>query len=97
MVVVKNPDNYKFMRFEKSHLKNKKYNAILKNTKYTNKYKTVPFGDPKYSQYKDRTGLGLYSHKDHNDKLRRLKYRLRHGNNIKNKFSSAYFSYFFLW
>ena len=32
MVVVKDPNKYVFKGFEKSHLKSKKYNAILENT-----------------------------------------------------------------
>ena len=96
MVVVKNPEEYKLMGFERSHLKYKKYNAILKNKK-TGKIKKVPFGSSLYQQYKDSTGLNLYSDLDHNDPDRRRKYRQRHQKDMKNKFSSGYFSWHYLW
>lgn len=50
---------YKFINFENSHIKTKKYNAVLQ--KKTGKYVRVPFGARGYEQYKDSTGLGLYS------------------------------------
>lgn len=53
------------IKFIKSPRKNKKYRAILPNNK------TVDFGDSRYQQYKDTTGLGLYTNKDHLDKERR--------------------------
>jgi len=68
---------YSFIKFEQSHLKNKKYNAVLVNGK-TGRQVKVPFGDSRYQQFKDSTGLGLYSHLDHGDKARRAAYRLRH-------------------
>ena len=52
MVVIENPDNYKFIKFRKSKSKNKKYDAILKN-RLTGREKTVPFGDNRYQHYKD--------------------------------------------
>jgi hypothetical protein len=96
MVVVKNPQNYKFIKFVKSKTKYKKYDVILKNKK-NNKIKTIPFGDKRYQQYKDSTGLKLYSKLDHNDKNRRRLFRLRHAKTSKKKFSSSWFSYRFLW
>ena len=36
-------DKYTFVKFKRSHLKHKKYDAILKN-KDTNRYVNVPFG-----------------------------------------------------
>ena len=89
--------DYKLKSFERSNTKNKKYNAILVN-KLTKKIKRVPFGDSRYEQYRDITGLGLYSSKDHNDKTRRNLYRQRHAKDLKdNYFSAGYFSYYYLW
>ncbi len=66
------------MKFEKSKVKNKKYSVI------TPKGKKINFGDKRYSQFKDTTGLGLYSDLDHNDKKRKKNYCKRSGN-IKDK------------
>ena len=88
--------DYKFLRFEKSHLKTKKYNAVLENRK-TKREVRVPFGASSYEQYKDSTGLGLYSSKNHNDKKRRASYRSRHKNDNLNDYSPGFFSWNFLW
>ena len=90
----------KLIEFKKSHLKNKKYDAILYNTK-TKRQNIVPFGAIKpngepYEQYKDTTGLGLYTKYDHLDKRRRERYKKRHGTNPK-KYSAGYFSLNYLW
>jgi hypothetical protein len=74
--------------FRKSNRKNKKYD-VFKNNKYI-----VSFGDNRYSQFKDR--IGLYSHKDHNDKERRRLYYARHGKEAKKE-SAKYFSHKYLW
>ena len=95
-MILKNPSNYKFVQFQKSKTKNKKYDAILYN-KITNKYKFVPFRDVNYPQYSDQTGLGLYTHLNTYDKERRRLYRSRHAGEEKNKYSSGYFSWYFLW
>jgi len=50
--------------------KGKKYTAVLRNGEKIN------FGGEGYEQYKDR--IGLYSHMDHGDKVRRKRYFLRH-------------------
>ena len=57
---------YKLINFEKSLTRNKKYNAILQN-KSNGKLVKIPFGDNRFEQFKDSTGLGLYSNKDHGD------------------------------
>jgi hypothetical protein len=93
---IENPDQYRFVRFRKSNTANKKYDAILKNIK-TMRTKTVPFGDSRYEHYKDSTGLGLWSHKDHKDISRRRNYRKRHYKTSRYKFSSSYFSFNYLW
>lgn len=96
MVVVENPNKYIHIGFEKSHLKSKKYNAILQNTD-NDLIKRVPFGSSAYEHYKDSTGLGHWSHKDHLDRERRRLYRARHKGEEKKKFSSGYFSWKYLW
>ena len=88
--------DYQFVRFEKSHIREKKYNAILKNKK-TGRLTRVPFGSSSYDQYRDSTGLGLYSHKDHNDKKRRANHRSRHRNDNLNDYSPGFWSWRFLW
>ena len=86
-------------KFEKSKRKNKKYSVT------TPSGKTIHFGDIRYSQFKDSTGLGLYTHLNHGDKERRKKYLAR-AKGIKNKDgkltwkdpeSSNYYSIKFLW
>ncbi len=69
--------DYKFVKFQKSNTKGKKYDAIIENKK-TGQTVTLPFGASDYEQYTDSTGLGIYSHKNHNDKIRRSLYRKRH-------------------
>lgn len=96
MVVIKDPSNYQFLRFEVSKSPNKKYDALLLN-KLTQNIKRVGFGDKNYEQYKDSTGLGIYSHKNHLDKVRRENYRKRHNGEQNKKFSSGWFSYYYLW
>jgi len=96
-MVYYNINEYDFERFENSDNKNKKYDAILKN-KHTNKYVRVPFGSRSYEQYKDITGLNLYSNKNHLDDKRRNAYQARHKHFIKpGYFSPGYFSFYFLW
>ena len=90
-------EDYKFKSFEKSDVLNKKYNAILINTK-TKKEIRVPFGDSRYGQYKDSTGLGLYSSKNTLDKDKKKNYRLRHAKDLKDGFySPGHFSFYYLW
>lgn len=88
---------YKFLRFQRSGTKGKKYDAILENKK-TGIMVIVPFGDKKYQHYKDTTGLGLYKKLDHKDENRRRLYSLRHSVFLKDgMFSPGYFSFWFLW
>lgn len=96
MVRITNPKEYEFSHFEKSRTKYKKYDAVLFH-KTTNRTKRVSFGDNRYEQYKDSTGLGLYSSSDHLDKDRRKRYRARHRKTAKYKYSSSWFSFHFLW
>jgi hypothetical protein len=90
-------EDYKLKRFEKSDTLNKKYNAILINTK-TKKEIRVPFGDSRYGQFKDSTGLGLFSKNDTLDKKRRDLYRNRHKKDLRDGFYSAgYLAWHYLW
>ena len=54
------------------------------NTPCQPKGKKINFGDKRFQQFKDTTGLGLYSDLDHNDKKRKKNYCKRSGN-IKDK------------
>ena len=65
------------IEFSKSKVKNKKY-AVKYNGK------TINFGDSRMAQYKDSTGLGLFSSKNHLDPIRRKSYLAR-ARGIKNK------------
>lgn len=88
---------YEFLGFERSTRKNKKYAAILRD-KQSNRVSRVHFGDSRYQHYKDTTGLNIYTHLDHLDKVRRSRFRSRHAGFIKRGFwSPSYFSFYFLW
>lgn len=87
---------YEFIRFEKAKAENKKYSAILLDTK-TKKLKRVNFGQLPYKHYKDTTGLGLYKNLDHGDEKRRESFRARFKENSKVKYSATWFAYHFLW
>lgn len=92
-----NKIDYKLWGYKKSNTKNKMYDAILINKK-TGKTVNIPFGDKRYENYRDMTGLDLYPQLIHNDKERRRLYRLRHQKDIKKGFySPGWFSYFILW
>lgn len=89
--------DYRFLKFERSKTKNKKYDAILENKK-TKRLRRVPFGDKRYQQYQDSTGLGFYTDKDHKDKQRRFNYRKRHEHYLKEgHYSPSFFSWAYLW
>jgi hypothetical protein len=85
--------------FAKSTRKGKKYSVI------TPSGKKIHFGSSSMEQFRDSTGLGLYSHLDHNDKERRKRYLARakgikdkNGNlTWKDKESANYYSIRFLW
>ena len=77
--------------FAKSSRKGKKYKATFPDGK------VVHFGASSYPQYKDSTGLGLYSHKDHLDPARRKDFWKRHGCAQKPKKTAGYVSCKYLW
>lgn len=61
----------------KSTRKGKKYQARVQN-RDTKKSRTLHFGGLGYQQYKDRTNIGAYSHLDHGDRKRMVRYYQRH-------------------
>lgn len=73
-----------------SKRKNKKYD-VYKNGLYL-----LSFGDNRYEQYRDSTGIGAYSHLDHLNKERRRLYYARHGRTT-DKNSAKYWSNKYLW
>ena len=89
-------DQFRLVRFERSRTKNKKYDAIIEDRK-TKRTQRVPFGQIGYAQYKDSTGLKLYSRLDHGDEERKKNYLARHEKTRHKKWSSSWFSWQFLW
>ena len=88
--------DYKLIRFEESHLCQKKYDAILQN-KSTKREVIVSFGAKNYQQYEDKVPLQLYSSLNHYDKKRRDRYRARHAHDINLPYSPSWFSLKYLW
>lgn len=94
-----NPENYELLGFEVNKGKKHKYLAILENKKTKEKLR-VPFGGKHpdgtpYEQYHDK--IGHYSEYDHNDPKRRDAWLKRHKANISYKYSSAWWSWKYLW
>jgi len=88
---------YKFIDFYKSMKKDKKYYALLENKKNKSRVK-VHFGSKAYDQYKDSTGKGFYTHKNHLDEDRKKRYIARHRGFIrKGYYSPGWLSLNFLW
>ena len=82
--------------FEKSNRKHKMYNAVLLSK--NGSYHIVPFGDKRFENFRDKTGLNLYPHLIHDDKKRRRNYRKRHQVYLKDGYySPGYFSFHYLW
>jgi len=67
----------RILNFKKSSRDGKKYEAIVQDLK-TKKTRIIHFGASDYQQYKDRTPLKLYSHKDHGTRRRMRNYFNRH-------------------
>jgi hypothetical protein len=88
---------YKLLGYKKSKTKNKKYDAILEN-KTTKKIKNIPFGDNRFENYHDKTGLNLYPKLIHGDKKRRKAYKARHKKDVRiGYYSAGYFAFNKLW
>ena len=89
--------DYSLVKYQKSNTKGKKYDAVIRNRK-TGRTITISFGASDYEHYKDSTGKGLWSHKDHGDSKRRKSYRARHKVYLRDGYYSAgWFSYYKLW
>jgi hypothetical protein len=92
-----NKKEYKLLGYRRSNTKHKKYDAIIENKK-TQKKIHIPFGDKRYENYHDLTGLNLYPKLLHNDKNRRRLYKARHKKDLKEGYySPGYFSYYIIW
>ena len=90
--------DYDVIGFNKSDKKNKMYDAVLKSKNIKGYYVILPFGDTRYKNYWDLTGLNMYPHLIHGDKSRRKKYRSRHKVYLKQGYySPGYFSFNYLW
>ena len=87
-----------FIKFQKSKNKTKKYDAVLRN-KETGNINRIAFASriPLMQQYKDTTGLGLYSSLDHLDKKRRDSFMKRHKCKNADKYTAKWYSCNFLW
>ena len=72
----------RLIKFEKSKISGKKYTAYIQN-RATKKIRKIHFGASDYEQYKDRTPLKLYSHKNHNNRKRMQNYLNRHSGTKK--------------
>ena len=88
---------YRSIGYRKSNTKNKMYDAKLQNIK-TGRIVHVPFGDKRYENFSDRTGLNLYPHLIHGDTNRKRLYKARHSGYIrKGYYSPGWFSMTQLW
>jgi hypothetical protein len=88
---------YKFVKNVKSSNSKKKYTALIQNKK-TGKIKKINYGSSINNQFKDSTGLGIYTSKNHGDSVKRIAYKARHKGFIKSGYYSAsYFSMKYLW
>ena len=91
--------DWRLLGFKKSQAKGKKYSALIQHKK-NDRIRTINFGSTTKpnQQYRDSTGLGLYSHLDHGDKERKKRYISRHKVFIRDKhYSAGYFSMRYLW
>jgi len=73
----------KIVNIKKSKRKGKKYMALVKNIQ-NNKTRKIHFGASDYEQFKDSTGKGHYTRKNHGDRKRRRNYFSRHSG-VKTK------------
>ena len=72
------------VRIVKSDRKEKKYTAFIRDKK-TRKVRKIHFGASDYEQFKDRTKVGHYSHKNHGDRKRQQNYYNRHSGTKKRR------------
>ena len=90
-------NKYYLVGFERSQTKNKMYDAVIKSKQYKDHYFKIPFGDKRFENYHDLTGLNLYPHLIHGDKKRRERYRKRHKVYLKKGYYSPGFFSYYLW
>ena len=89
--------DWKLLGFKKSQAKNKKYSALIQHKK-NDRVRTINFGSTSHEQFKDSTGLNIYSHLNHGDRERKKKYIARHSVFVrKGYYSPGYFSMTRLW
>ena len=89
--------DHQLLGYRKSKTKNKKYDALIRNKK-SGKTIIIPFGDVRYENYHDKTGLNLYPHLLHGDKKRRKAYRSRHRHSVRDdSYSPGWFSFYVTW
>ena len=89
-------DDYALVGFNRSRTKNKMYDALIRGV--DGEIRRIPFGDTRYENYHDLTGLNLYPHLNHGDKNRRKSYRSRHKGYLRaGYFSPGHFSFYYLW
>tara|TARA_R100001198_G_C5236677_1_gene214482 strand:- start:2445 stop:2738 length:294 start_codon:yes stop_codon:yes gene_type:complete len=89
--------NFKFVRFEKSNTRFKKYDAIIQN-KVLKTLHRIPFGDNRYFHFFDKTPLNIYSHLNHYDKDRKRRFLARHKRYLEiGYYSPVWFSINYLW
>jgi hypothetical protein len=72
-------DRERVIKIEKSKVKDKKYAALL------NTGRRVNFGYAPMGQFRDSTPLKLFSHKNHGDRKRQIRYLQRHHGGITKK------------
>ena len=72
------------VRIVKSNRNEKKYSAFVRDKK-TRKVRKIHFGASDYEQFKDRTKVGHYSHKNHGDRKRQQNYYNRHSGTKKRR------------
>lgn len=89
-------DKWRLVRFEPA-LFPKKYVAVLADRENPEHITRMAFGDRRHDQFRDDTGLALYTHRDHLDSRRRDNYRARHSKDILTSWSPGYLSWAFLW
>ena len=87
---------YKLIGYEKAKSKNKMYNALIQDKQ--GKVIKIPFGDNRYENFSDNTGLNIYPRLIHNDTKRKRLYKARHSGYIrKGYYSPGWFSMTQLW
>ena len=89
-------ERFRHIKFRRSKTRGKKYDAIIQDIT-TKRTQTVPFGAHGMEQYRDDTGLGLYTRYNHLDPKRRKAYLARHAKTMTKKYSPSWYSAKFLW